>query len=438
MTRTVTEDLSPLSHTEAPPRAVLLVVYGPDPARIGERLELNRGELTLGRESPDFEGGPLDDRHMSSRHATARLSGATLELRDEGSKNGLVVATGPARSARLSPGDVVQLGRTFLQLRMEPPFDWAAPGSALAGVSHAVHQVREAIRRAARHAQPVLVLGPSGAGKEPSAREIHRLSGRKGDLVAVNCAALPQELAESELFGHAGGAFTGAKAPRRGLLELAHGGTLLLDEVGAMPASIQPKLLRAVQERRVRPVGSNREVEVDVRLVGATNQDLLAQVRDGTFREDLYARLCGGIVQVPPLADRLEDVPTLALRFLRDGDHALTLAPDLVWALLRHPWPLNVRELRQLVLATAPGARDGVLGLTPDVEQLLAAQRQLAEPGERPSRRARRSAPDADELDALLQRNEGVVSRAAAELGVHRYQLYRWLEAAGIDPRAAR
>ncbi|GMV40263.1 MAG: hypothetical protein AMXMBFR64_19790 [Myxococcales bacterium] len=297
---TITEKLAGDASGTRPLRPVLILAHGPAPERIGERTALPRRETIIGRGEPRFETGPLDDPRVSSRHLVVTPGAAGLGVRDVGGKSGILVHGKRVDAARLQPGDLVQCGRTFLLYRVEPAFDWRPAESALAGLSYLLHLVRQSVERAAAHDLPALITGPSGAGKEPAAREVHRLSRRTGPLVPVNCAALPAELVESELFGHVAGAFTGAGPAKEGLFRRAQGGTLFLDEVGAMPLARQPKLLRAIQERRVRAVGGTREVDVDVRIVAATNEDLPALVRSGGFRTDLYGRLSGALIEMPP------------------------------------------------------------------------------------------------------------------------------------------
>jgi transcriptional regulator with GAF, ATPase, and Fis domain len=210
------------------------------------------------------------------------------------------------------------------------------------------------VEKVARARSTVLVLGESGTGKELIARAVHRLSGRTGKLVPVNCGAIPEEILESELFGHEKGSFTGAIAARVGRFQLADGGTIFLDEIGEMSPKLQVKLLRVLQERKVEPVGSTKSVEVDVRVVAATNKDLAEEVRAGRFREDLYYRLQVVPVTLPPLRERGSDVVLLAHYFLRkhardQGAAASSFSRDVLHALKEHAWPGNVRELENLV-----------------------------------------------------------------------------------------
>ncbi len=225
----------------------------------------------------------------------------------------------------------------------------------LAGESEAMRRLRELVARVAPHDSPVLILGETGAGKERVARALHRLGLRPaGPFVALNCAALPEHLIESELFGHARGAFTDARAARTGLLVHANGGTLFLDEIGELPLGLQPKLLRALQEQRVRPVGGEQEVTFDARVVAATNRDIESAVEDGRFREDLFFRLDVLRIDVPPLRSRGGDVLLLAQQFLaeraaRAGKPITGISRAAAEKLLQYVWPGNVRELQNCI-----------------------------------------------------------------------------------------
>jgi len=241
-------------------------------------------------------------------------------------------------------------------------------GARLIGGSDSIDAVRQLLSRVAPADATVLITGESGTGKELAARIIHELSPRsERAFVAINCAALPPNLLESELFGHVRGAFTGAERNKTGLLAAAEGGTIFLDEVGDAPLSVQAKLLRVLQERRFMPLGSVTEQDCDVRVVAATNRDLSQAVSAGTFREDLYYRLHVVPVRMPPLRDRPEDIPPLADLFLRQaaqqqGMGRVQLDSDAVRVLRNHPWPGNVRELANVMTGAALIARDGRVG----------------------------------------------------------------------------
>ena len=235
------------------------------------------------------------------------------------------------------------------------------------GRSKAMQGVFEQIRAVADTDAPVLLLGDSGSGKELVSRAIHWHSGRRdGSFVAVNCAAIPETLLESELFGHERGAFTGADRKRRGLFVEAQGGTLLLDEIAEMPQSLQVKLLRALQDRVIRPVGGNEEIKVDLRLISATNRDLPAFVRQGKFREDLYYRLAVIPIRIPSLRERPEDIPLLAEHFLKRaaagmGKEIEGFDEEAIKWLHEHNWPGNVRELENVVERAATLAKGRVI-----------------------------------------------------------------------------
>jgi DNA-binding NtrC family response regulator len=272
----------------------------------------------------------------------------------------------------------------------------------------------------ARSELPVLVTGPNGAGKEKVAEIVHANSMAKdGPFVALNCGALPGELIEAELFGAEAGAYTGAGKAREGKFEAADGGTLFLDEIGNLPAAGQVKLLRVLETGRFARLGGNRERQVKVRVVSATNADLVAMIREGRFREDLYYRLNAVELRLPPLAERPDDILPLARHFLPAGKH---LGADAERALRAHAWPGNVRELRNVVQRAALLSHDAqiradALGLPAPTAAAAAAQ------GEEPDRAA---------IEASLARNRGVLAQAAIELGLSRQALYRRLDRLGI------
>lgn len=225
----------------------------------------------------------------------------------------------------------------------------------MVGASKGIHQVKDTIEKVAPTDARVLITGPNGTGKELVAHWIHEKSNRaQAPFIAVNCAAIPSELIESELFGHEKGAFTSAMKQRQGKFEQAHGGTLFLDEVGDMSLSAQAKVLRALQEHKVSRVGGDKDISVDVRILAATNKDLKAEIKNGAFREDLYHRLSVIVIQVPPLKDRIEDIPLLVHKFLTDiaGEYGTTkkeITKSALEKLQNNPWTGNIRELRNVV-----------------------------------------------------------------------------------------
>ena len=324
----------------------------------------------------------------------------------------------------------------------------AAPGEQdsfhnLVGRSAPMRDVYALLEKAAQVDATVLLLGETGTGKELAARAIHYHSARREHrFVAVNCGALPAELIESELFGHARGAFTGAATAKAGLFEEARGGTLFLDEVGELPLPAQVKLNRALQEKEIRRVGESTPVKIDVRIVAATHRDLREEVRAGRFREDLFYRLNVIAVTLPPLRDRTEDVPLLAAHFLDKHARALrrTLRGFEAEALVRlagHGWPGNVRELENTVeraVAVASGERIGVADLPAEVAAAPAAAPAgaLAALPYRDAVAGARDRVTREYLVALLTEFEGNVTRAAERAGLERESLHRLLRKHGL------
>jgi two-component system nitrogen regulation response regulator NtrX len=314
----------------------------------------------------------------------------------------------------------------------------------MVGDSLGMTRLREQVAMAAPTNGRVLIFGENGTGKELVARNIHAMSLRRaGPFVEVNCAAIPEELIESELFGHVRGAFTGAVADRRGKFELAHGGTIFLDEIGDMSLKTQAKVLRVLQEQVMEAVGGSTRIRVDARVVAATNKDLRAEIKAGRFREDLYFRLNVVPISVPPLRERREDIPLLADHFMamlarEYGRRVKRFEPDAVDALQRYAWPGNVRELRNVIerlMIMVPGdrvmARD-LLFLDQSAGPAVAAETAAAPI--MPLHDARDDFERQYILRALAAQH-GNISRTADVLGVERSNLYRKMRAFGIAPR---
>lgn len=314
------------------------------------------------------------------------------------------------------------------------------PGATLLGNSRAMNALQETLRLAAPTKSRVLVTGESGTGKELVARQVHELSRRsQGPFIKVNCAAIPKDLIESELFGHERGAFTGATGSRQGKFELADGGTLFLDEVGDMRLDVQAKLLRALQEGEIERVGGSRTIQVDVRVVAATNKDLETAISEGHFREDLFYRLNVIPIKLPPLRDRKEDLPTLTDAFVLQicNENELPpkhLTPAATDAMTRHDWPGNVRELRnaceRLVILTPGDQIDA-----PDVDRLLGNSQRNGAQFYRPDTPMKSLVAEAERaiIQAALDANQGHVTRTAASLALERSHLYKKMRALGIE-----
>ena len=301
------------------------------------------------------------------------------------------------------------------------------------GASPQMQAVFAFVRKAATTSAPVLILGENGTGKEMVARALHRRSShRGGPFVAINCNAIPENLLESELFGHEKGSFTGAHASRKGLIEMAAGGTVFLDEIGELPTSLQVKLLRFLQEKTFQRVGGRQEIESDARVVAATNVNLKEAVQSGKFREDLYFRLAVLVVTLPPLRERGDDVGLVAREFLRrygaqHGRPGLTFAHDAVRAMNAHAWPGNIRELQNRVQRSAIMA-DGKRVTAADLE-LPAAE---MAPAAQTLKEARESL-ERELVEDALRRHGGKITSAAQELGISRPTLYELMEKLGVS-----
>ena len=308
----------------------------------------------------------------------------------------------------------------------------------LAGNAEPIRRLREMIRRVGPTQLSTVILGPTGTGKELVARALHRVSPRAAaPFMAVHCGALAAELLESELFGHVRGAFTNAHRDRIGLIEAAHHGTLFLDEVGEMPPPMQVKLLRVLQDGTFTPVGAHAEKRCDVRVIAATNRDLAAMVADGSFREDLYYRLKGVVLQTPPLAERREDILLLATGFLRAVPSKLRLDTDAAAYLAARDWPGNVRELRALVEAAAVLA-DPAQPLLDAALLRFAAGETMAQnppaPLETGSLHDAVAALEARMISTTLAACNGNQSEAARQLGLSRLGLIKKLARLGLRP----
>ncbi len=404
---------------------------------------IGRGERREVVDETD-DAGPVrvirvPDQRMSRRHLRLERVMGRWIFKDLGSRNGTAVDGERAAEGGLRDGSLIEVGRSFLELRHTDDELTSAP-TDMPTLVPAFSNDLAALERVARTSLEVLLLGESGTGKEVAARWAHRASGRTGPFVAVNCGAVPGNLVESELFGVRHGAFSGANEDREGWVRAAQGGTLFLDEIAELPLSSQAALLRVLQERCVVPVGGTEAVPVDFRLMAATHTDLAERVAAGKFRDDLYSRVVGFTLTLPPLRQRRVDMGTLIasllLRVAPDAANTTSLSLDAARALMQCRWPHNVRQLEKclaVAVALAEGGRVELDHLPPAVRDGDATE-QLA-----PSTplgvvdAARR-----DEIVALLAQEGGNVSAVAREMGKARTQIVRWIARYQIDIERAR
>jgi DNA-binding NtrC family response regulator len=363
------------------------------------------------------------DRTVSGRHASFELLPGAVRVRDLGSRNGVRFLGAKVESAVVPIGASVTLGKTVVQLRRSAGGQAAAATDDWHGLVARSLPMRELVwrvERAAKAEVSVVLRGPTGAGKEAVARALHAASARaKGPFLVFDGAGARGDLLESELFGHVKGAFTGAVQAKAGVLEVAHGGTVLLDNVDQMPMDLQPKLLRFLEERTLRRVGDTKTRQVDVRVISTTQQGLERAVEQRQLREDLFYRLAAVVLEVPALHARREDIAPLARRFAKDA----TLSPSTIAALEAHPWPGNVRELlhaveRNLTLGTWEPARP-TTAAAPQTD-LKAAREKVS------------SAFEADALKALLEKHRWNVAAVAREAKMARSHLYTLIQKHGL------
>ena len=393
----------------------------------------------------------LADPTVSRVHCELTQRGDALVLRDLGSTNGTWVEGVRLRDGDVPPGAIVRVGSSAFRVDVgeEPAFvelSGRASFGELVGASLEMRRLYAVLERVAATDATVLVEGETGTGKDVLARSLHAASTRaSGPFVAVDCGAIPENLIESELFGHVRGAFTGATSDRKGVFEEAHGGTLFLDEIGEMPLTLQPKLLRAIESRSVRRVGSSAARAVDVRIVAATNRPLARCVNDGSFREDLYYRLAVVSLALPALRTRRDDIPLLARHFHSalagaDGAAVNELPPDFVARLVGRSWPGNVRELRNFIErsvslgmleARAPGrpSRPPPGAPLPALDGMIALELPLKE-----ARQAWVESFESVYVRDILRRCGGNVTCAAERAGVSRRFLQRTIARLGIRP----
>jgi len=410
--------------------ASLHVAKGPDAGRVAK---IDQPSFVVGvGPSADFR---LTDTSVSREHVRISLGPSGVRVRDEGSKNGTFLGGARVHDMTLTSDAALSIGATTLTVKLateaiDLPLSRSDRCGDAIGTSSVMRHLFARIEQAAASELTILLEGESGVGKDVLARAVHAKSARSsGPFVVADCSAIPEHLIESELFGHEKGAFTGADRARRGVFEEANGGTLFLDEIGELPIDMQPKLLRALEQREVRPVGSNAPRPVDVRVVAATNRRLAEAARTGEFRSDLFYRLAVVRLSVPPLRERAEDILPIARSMLREltKDDSADFAPDFASMLLAYGWPGNVRELRNVI------ERHAVFGvderaLWDESAPVPRTNEELAALTYHEARKLVLDRFEEDYLPRVLERADGVVARAAELAGVARPSFYRMIE----------
>ena len=429
-TQTVSEEIDSRAESRGPPVPGLLLVYSDGTPRL-RAAAAGAGGVEIGRGA--FAGLPLEDRRLSSKHALVAFEDGVWKVTDLGSRNGTFVdGRRVAGTLSFERPRVLRAGRSLFVLAPDVRrfVGASVERRADALVGPTLRAAWAEVERAARFGDVIFLSGESGVGKDLAARAFHA-AGRApgGPFIAVNCAAIPEGLAERLLFGARKGAYSGASADAEGYVQAADGGTLFLDEVADLDAAVQAKLLRALEAREIVPLGASRPRSVDVRVCSAAH-DLKPAVAEGRFREDLYFRIGRPEVRIPPLRERVEEIPWLLAAELSVAPRAVSASPSLVEACMLREWPGNVRELlteaRRIVALAVSSEKDsvGAADLAPD------AGVALTRAGQPPARGAA-DGPGDEAIERTLRECGGNVTRAARVLGMHRNQLRRWVARRG-------
>jgi len=420
------------------------VIDGPD---AGKQCPIGSDNICVG--SDELADLVLLDGTVSRKHLLVRKTGEGAWIQDQESTNGTFFEGSRVKEMVLGPGATIRVGQTLLKivpreqnLCPEPSADDSFYG--VVGACRKMREIFAILEEVAQTDLTVLIEGETGTGKEALAEAIHQHSQRSDKpFVIVDCTTIPRDLAESELFGHRKGSFTGAMADRTGLFEQGAGGTLFIDEVGDLTPQLQPKLLRALERHEIRPVGAEQTTRVDARVIAATNTNLKEKISDGSFREDLFYRLAVVSIRLPPLRERGDDLGRLAEHFLKEasgGKIDLRISASALARFTRYEWPGNVRELRNVVERAVALHR----AEKPDVETVLAemarglGESSIRDSGQVPFKQAKSQVVDAFEreyLADLMKRTDGNVSQASREARMDRHHLADLLKKHGIKTK---
>ncbi|MBI1910191.1 MAG: sigma 54-interacting transcriptional regulator [Deltaproteobacteria bacterium] len=428
----------------------LEVIGGPGKDK---KIDLNKPVKIGKKEDNDLV---IDDKTVSRNHFEILQADDRFLLRDLESTNGTTINDIRVKEAYLSPGDIIRIGNTKIEfvafdekIQMEPSKKEAF--GELTGQSRKMRQIFGILEKIAPTNTTVIIEGETGTGKEVVARAIHEQSTRKNkSFVVFDCSAVAENLIESELFGHVKGSFTGAVATRKGAFEEANGGTIFLDEIGELSMDLQPKLLRALEQREVKKVGSNETASIDVRVICATNRNLKKEIADSNFREDLYYRLSVVKISLPPLRERPDDIPVLVEKFLKtgkfnilpDGKLKVTRVEDEALKMLtRYQWPGNVRELMNVLERAVPLVEASSIAakhlafIFQELEREDEATERMTVDMGLPFKEAKQKVVEGFEKDylaALLRRNNYNISKTAREAGIDRKHIRNLLKKYGI------
>jgi transcriptional regulator with GAF, ATPase, and Fis domain len=454
---------------ESASKAGLVLLYARNFEQFQPAYPFHKPAVVIGRDAAADVCVP--EQAVSRQHATIAFDGTRWVLTDLGSRNGTMVdGSFVTTSVELEHLHEIRIGDALFKFVASGADRCAAYHidgrvlgerraklvTALVG-GYQMDMIAADLERIAPTQLSCVLMGETGTGKEVAARELHRVSGRRGSMQAINCAAIPHNLLESELFGYRRGAFSGADRDKPGLIKLADGGTLFLDEIGDMPLEAQAKLLRVLQSREVFPLGATAPEHVDVRVICATHRDLHQYVKDQRFRGDLFARVSEHVVKLPALRERKEDVFQLARLFAAQyGRPQLAFSFSFVVALLHHDWPFNVRELESCIKRAAALTEgdvidvgqlpDAIVALMRDYGSRVAPTSSMMERESRmppsgamqlspapPAVSSRRPPPSEPELRDLLTRHKGNIAAVGRELGKERMQVHRWMKKYGIS-----